>query len=293
MMLGDAVSLPQWAAGPSLALVVIIIYGTWTFIGFNTVIFMAGLGSIPRELYEAASIDGAGRWPQFRHITLALAVADHLFPDALLGHRHVQSIQPHLRPAHRRRTWHHGHCQRRHLPDLQARYALRLCVCARHPVAAHHPRAHRRKQPGSQQESLLWLATSPPRPLPSTRSQSPRLKEPAPPHQLRPHPGIHLSDSRRHHCHCAVSVHRQRLADEPDRSDRRRLAAQHAPVEQLFARVERGQLLALLLEQRQNHANHRERPARLLHPGCLRLRTHGIPRQGLSLRLAPVDAHAA
>lgn len=72
MMIGDAVTLPQWAAGPSLALVVIIIYGTWTFIGFNTVIFMAGLGSIPRELYEAAAIDGAGRWPQFRHITLPL-----------------------------------------------------------------------------------------------------------------------------------------------------------------------------------------------------------------------------
>ena len=72
MLLGDGVSLPQWAAGPSLALVVIIIYGTWTFIGFNTVIFMAGLGSIPRELYEAAAIDGAGRWPQFRNITLPM-----------------------------------------------------------------------------------------------------------------------------------------------------------------------------------------------------------------------------
>ncbi len=72
MFLGNSVSLPQWAAGPSLALVVIILYGTWTFIGFNTVIFMAGLGSIPRELYEAAAIDGAGRWPQFRNITLPL-----------------------------------------------------------------------------------------------------------------------------------------------------------------------------------------------------------------------------
>ena len=72
MMLGSSVTLPLWAAGPSLALVVIIIYGTWSFIGFNTVIFMAGLGSIPRELYEAAAIDGAGRWPEFRNITLPL-----------------------------------------------------------------------------------------------------------------------------------------------------------------------------------------------------------------------------
>ncbi len=72
MMLGDSVQLPQWAAGPSLALTVIIIYGTWSFIGFNTVIFMAGLGSIPRELYEASAMDGAGRWAQFRHITLPM-----------------------------------------------------------------------------------------------------------------------------------------------------------------------------------------------------------------------------
>jgi multiple sugar transport system permease protein len=64
--------LPIWAAGPSLALVVIMIFGVWTFFGFNTVVFLAGLGNIPRELYDAAAIDGAGRWPQFRHITLPL-----------------------------------------------------------------------------------------------------------------------------------------------------------------------------------------------------------------------------
>ena len=71
-LLTPGVNLPVWAAGPSLALVVIMIYGVWTFFGFNTVIFLAGLGNIPREMYEAAAIDGAGRWPQFRHITLPL-----------------------------------------------------------------------------------------------------------------------------------------------------------------------------------------------------------------------------
>jgi multiple sugar transport system permease protein len=69
---GSGVQLPDWAAGPSLALIVIMIYGTWTFVGFNTVIFMAGLGAIPRELYEAAQIDGGGRWDLFRAITLPL-----------------------------------------------------------------------------------------------------------------------------------------------------------------------------------------------------------------------------
>ncbi len=65
-------ALPSLLAGPSLALVVIMFFGVWTFFGFNTVIFLAGLGSIPNETYEAAAIDGAGRWAQFRSITLPL-----------------------------------------------------------------------------------------------------------------------------------------------------------------------------------------------------------------------------
>jgi multiple sugar transport system permease protein len=59
-------------AGPSLALVSIILFGVWTYVGYNTVIFLAGLGSIPQELYEAAEIDGANQWSLFRHITLPL-----------------------------------------------------------------------------------------------------------------------------------------------------------------------------------------------------------------------------
>jgi len=65
-------NLPEWAAGPSLALVVIMIYSIWTFVGYDTVIYLAGLGNISMELVEAAEIDGAGRWQIFRHITLPL-----------------------------------------------------------------------------------------------------------------------------------------------------------------------------------------------------------------------------
>jgi len=72
MIAGSGITLPGWAAGPSLALAVIIIYNVWTYVGYDTVIFLAGLGSIPSELYEAAAIDGAGRGAQFRHITLPL-----------------------------------------------------------------------------------------------------------------------------------------------------------------------------------------------------------------------------
>ncbi|MBX3054184.1 MAG: sugar ABC transporter permease [Caldilineaceae bacterium] len=65
-------SVSMAISGPSLALVVIMIYGIWTFVGFDTVVFLAGLGSIPKELYEVAAIDGAGTWAQFRHVTLPL-----------------------------------------------------------------------------------------------------------------------------------------------------------------------------------------------------------------------------
>ena len=42
----------------------------WWTLGFNAIIYLAGLQDIPRELYEAAQVDGASRWQQFRYVTL-------------------------------------------------------------------------------------------------------------------------------------------------------------------------------------------------------------------------------
>lgn len=64
--------IPTWLVGPGLALVVIMFYNTWIYAGYSTVIFLAGLGNIPVEIYEAARIDGASGWRIFRHITLPL-----------------------------------------------------------------------------------------------------------------------------------------------------------------------------------------------------------------------------
>ncbi|MDE0179900.1 MAG: sugar ABC transporter permease [Caldilineaceae bacterium] len=72
MMAGSKLDLGPILSGPSLALVAIMLYGIWTYVGFDTVIFLAGLGAIPNELYEVADIDGAGGWAQFRHVTLPL-----------------------------------------------------------------------------------------------------------------------------------------------------------------------------------------------------------------------------
>ncbi len=63
---------PDLFAGPSMALVSIIFFGIWTFVGYNTVIFLAGLGSISPELYEAGEIDGANKFQLFTSITLPL-----------------------------------------------------------------------------------------------------------------------------------------------------------------------------------------------------------------------------
>lgn len=64
--------LADWMTGPSQALVVVIMLSVWTFVGYNVVIYLAGLGNIPSELTEAAEIDGANRWDIFRYITFPL-----------------------------------------------------------------------------------------------------------------------------------------------------------------------------------------------------------------------------
>lgn len=66
------IQVPAWAAGPSLAMFAIIVMTIWHYTGFHMVVFLAGLSNIPRELYEAARIDGASAWQLFRHITWPL-----------------------------------------------------------------------------------------------------------------------------------------------------------------------------------------------------------------------------
>lgn len=67
-------SYPAWVDSvfPSLALTSIILYNIWVYVGYDTVILLAGLSAIPNQYYEAAEMDGAGEWQVFRHITLPL-----------------------------------------------------------------------------------------------------------------------------------------------------------------------------------------------------------------------------
>lgn len=62
----------NWISNPSITYISIAVVGIWSVIGYNMVLFLAGLQEIPRDYYEAAQIDGATGVKQFMHITLPL-----------------------------------------------------------------------------------------------------------------------------------------------------------------------------------------------------------------------------
>ncbi|MFI9769505.1 carbohydrate ABC transporter permease [Streptomyces sp. NPDC052415] len=60
---------PDWLGDPDTAMPAIILMSVWQGVGFHMIIWLAGLQTIPAELYEAADLDGATRWHRFRHVT--------------------------------------------------------------------------------------------------------------------------------------------------------------------------------------------------------------------------------
>lgn len=69
----------DWLGDPHWAMPAIILLAVWKNFGYNMVIFLAGLQNIPEELYEAASIDGATAWHQFRDITVPMLAPTTVF----------------------------------------------------------------------------------------------------------------------------------------------------------------------------------------------------------------------
>lgn len=63
---------PLWLGSADWAMPALILMNVWKGFGYNMVLFLAGLQSIPPTVYEAAGIDGAGRWARFRYVTLPL-----------------------------------------------------------------------------------------------------------------------------------------------------------------------------------------------------------------------------
>jgi len=73
-----------WLTGASTAMPSIIAVGVWRALGFNIIIFLAGLQAVPEHLYDAATVDGAGGVRKFRHITVPM-LSPTIFFSTLIG----------------------------------------------------------------------------------------------------------------------------------------------------------------------------------------------------------------
>jgi multiple sugar transport system permease protein len=73
----------KWLSNPTLAMPSIVAMSVWQGLGTSIIIFLAGLQSIPTELLDAASVDGAGRWARFRNIVLPLLTPSIFFTGVL------------------------------------------------------------------------------------------------------------------------------------------------------------------------------------------------------------------
>jgi len=74
----------EWLSDPSIAIVSIAIMATWKNVGLYVILFLVGLQTVPRRYYEAAEVEGASDWQQFRHITLP-AIRPTVFMVAVLS----------------------------------------------------------------------------------------------------------------------------------------------------------------------------------------------------------------
>jgi multiple sugar transport system permease protein len=84
---------PHWLTDSHLALPSLIVMTVWRNFGFLMVVFLAGLQAIPAELYESARLDGAGRWQQFRAVTLPMMRPTLLFGSVVTSIGYLQVFE--------------------------------------------------------------------------------------------------------------------------------------------------------------------------------------------------------
>ena len=84
---------PSWLTNPTTAMPALIVMTAWRNLGYLMVIFLAGLQAIPRDLYEAAAMDGSGAWSRFRHVTLPLMRPTLLFGGVITGIGYLQFFE--------------------------------------------------------------------------------------------------------------------------------------------------------------------------------------------------------
>jgi multiple sugar transport system permease protein len=84
---------PNWLGSTTLALPSLIVMAAWRNLGALMVIFLAGLQVVPRELLEAAEVDGAGPWQRFRYVTLPMLRPVLLFGAVITGIGYLQFFE--------------------------------------------------------------------------------------------------------------------------------------------------------------------------------------------------------
>ncbi|MDD3457064.1 sugar ABC transporter permease, partial [Sphaerochaeta sp.] len=72
-------NVPGWAADKDWAMVTIILFSVWKYMGYYMIIYLAGLQGINPELYEAANLDGTNAWQRFRYVTVPQLSATTFF----------------------------------------------------------------------------------------------------------------------------------------------------------------------------------------------------------------------
>lgn len=90
----DRVGLPThaWLADPATALWAVMATAIWQDLGYNILVFLAGLQTIPEDFYDAAKVDGAGPWPRFVDITIPLLSRTLLFVVVLTMISYLQQF---------------------------------------------------------------------------------------------------------------------------------------------------------------------------------------------------------
>jgi ABC-type sugar transport system permease subunit len=83
---------PSWLNDPSTALWAVLVTAVWQDLGYNILILLAGLQTIPDDFYDAAKVDGAGAWPRFKDVTIPLLSRTLLFVSVLTMISYLQQF---------------------------------------------------------------------------------------------------------------------------------------------------------------------------------------------------------
>lgn len=152
---------PRWLEDPTWALTAIIIVYVWKNLGFATVVFLAGLQGIPKDLYEAAKLDGASAWWRFRSVTLPMLspISFFLMVTSVLSTFQAFDIQD-VMTGGRPGVFHNDARLLRLRPGIPGTTVGARSRCC---GDALRPHAHRDNWPnllGTQAGALRWIATN-------------------------------------------------------------------------------------------------------------------------------------